>query len=368
MTRARTPPAEKILVIDQGTTSTRAMVFGADVVPLAIAQEEIPQHYPRPGWVEHDPEDLWRTTQRTARDALARAGLTAENLAAIGIANQRETTLIWDRGSGEPIHHAIVWQDRRTADRCDQIKADGHEPLVTARTGLVLDPYFSATKIEWLLDHVQGARARAEAGKLAFGTVDCFLLWRMTGGAVHATDATNAARTSLFDIERGCWDEALLALFKIPRAILPEVRDSAGLFGVTHPNFLGAAVAVRGIAGDQQAALVGQACFRPGMVKATYGTGCFVLLNAGAQPIRSRHQLLTTIGTQWPGHRGYALEGSIFVAGAAVQWLRDGLGVLSSADQSGILAANRTRLRTSTWCRRSPASARRTGTAGRAAC
>jgi glycerol kinase len=328
-----------VLAIDQGTTSSRAIVFGPDLAPLSVAQEEFAQHYPAPGWVEHDPEDIWRSTLATARAALAGAGLAAADLAAIGIANQRETAVIWDRDSGNPICNAIVWQDRRTAPACARLAADGHAATVAARTGLRIDPYFSATKIAWMLDNVTGARARAEAGRLAFGTVDSFLLWRLTDGAVHATDATNAARTLLYDIQSGTWDEELLALFGVPRALLPEVRDCAGDFGTAAARHLCAAVPIRGIAGDQHAALIGQACFRPGMVKSTYGTGCFMLLNLGAAPAPSRHGLVTTIAYQLGGRRCYALEGSIFSAGATVQWLRDGLGIIAAAPESGILAA-----------------------------
>jgi glycerol kinase len=328
-----------ILVIDQGTTSTRAIVFGPDIAPVARAQQEFPQIYPQPGWVEHDPEVLWSTALAMAREALQRAGLTASQLAGIGIANQRETTIIWDRATGRPVYNAIVWQDRRTADACAALKEAGHETMIAAKTGLLLDPYFSATKIGWILDHVPGARRRAEAGELAFGTVDSFLIWRLTGG-LHATDATNASRTLLYDIQTGHWDDELLALFGVPRAMLPEVRDSAGAFGETLPDLLGGKILIRGVAGDQQAALVGQACFRPGMVKATYGTGCFALLTVGPEPIRSSHALLTTIAFQWNGQRSYALEGSIFAAGAAVQWLRDGLGVVQTAAETGRLAAD----------------------------
>jgi len=328
-----------ILVIDQGTTSTRGIVFDGDAVPVATAQQEFTQHYPRPGWVEHDPEDIWDSVLATARKALDAAGLAASDLAGIGIANQRETVVVWDRRTGRAIHNAIVWQDRRTAAQCGGLEQAGHGALIAARTGLRLDPYFSATKIAWLLDAVDGARQAAATGALAFGTVDSFLLWRLTDGAVHATDATNASRTLLFDIHRGAWDDELLALFGIPRAMLPEVRDSAGRFGVTSAAHLGAPVAVNGIAGDQQAALIGQGCFRPGMVKSTYGTGCFVLLNTGTTPVASRHRLLTTIAYQLGGARSYALEGAIFVAGAAVQWLRDGLGLISTAAETGDLAA-----------------------------
>ncbi len=328
-----------VLAIDQGTTSTRAILFSSELTIVAAAQQEFTQHYPAPGCVEHDPEDLWRSTLATGREALARAGARAEDVTAIGVANQRETALIWDRKTGEPIHRAIVWQDRRTAALCEQLREAGHEPLVTARTGLLFDPYFSATKIAWLLDNAPNARARAERGELAFGTVDAFLLWRLTGGAVHLTDATNASRTLLYDIRRGQWDDELLALFRVPRAILPDVRDSADDFGFAQSEHFGAKVAIRGVAGDQQAATVGQACFAPGMMKATYGTGAFALVNTGRTPVASSHRLLTTIAYRIGGETTYALEGSIFVAGAAVQWLRDGLGVIRAADESGALAA-----------------------------
>jgi glycerol kinase len=331
--------ARHILAIDQGTTSTRSLVLDAQAAIVASAQQEFSQHYPRPGWVEHDPEEIWAGVVATARQALDAAGLAAADIAAIGIANQRETVVVWDRRTGRPIHNAIVWQDRRTAALCERLEQAGHGALVAARTGLRLDPYFSATKIAWLLDNVTGARAAAEAGALAFGTVDSFLLHRLTDGAVHATEATNASRTLLFDIHRGAWDDEMLALFGIPRAMLPDVRDSAGLFGVADAGLLGAPVAVRGIAGDQQAALIGQGCFRPGMVKSTYGTGCFALLNTGITPVASNHRLLTTIAYQIDGVRSYALEGSIFVAGAAVQWLRDGLGLIANAAETGALAA-----------------------------
>jgi glycerol kinase len=328
-----------ILAIDQGTTSTRSIVFDGAQTIRGSAQQEFPQHYPASGWVEHDPEDLWRTTLETAREALARAGVEARDLAALGITNQRETTLIWDRRTGKPIHNAIVWQDRRTADMCARLKREGVEPLFTTKTGLLLDPYFSGTKIAYLLDHVEGARPRAEAGELAFGTVDTFLLWRLTGGRVHATDATNASRTLLYDIHRGDWDEELLALLRVPRKMLPEVRDSSGDFGTADASLFGAPIVIRGVAGDQQAATVGQACFRPGMVKSTYGTGCFAVLNTGTEAVASKNKLLTTIAYRLDGRTTYALEGSIFIAGAAVQWLRDGLKVIERADQSGTLAA-----------------------------
>ncbi len=328
--------ADLLLALDQGTTSTRAIAFRApDLHPLGIARRDLKQHFPASGWVEHDAEDIWRDAVAVLCQATDQAGARAGDIAAIGITNQRETTLLWDRRTGVPLHRAIVWQDRRTADACAALAP--HAAMIAARTGLVLDPYFCATKIAWLLENVPGARARAEAGALAFGTIDSFLLWRLTGGAVHATDATNASRTLLFDIRKGAWDPELLDLFGIPRQLLPEVRDCSGHFGET--AVLGGRVPVCGIAGDQQAAIVGQACFEPGMVKATYGTGCFALLNTGQQAVASRNRLLTTIAYQLDGVRSYALEGAIFVAGAAVQWLRDGLGVLADAAQSGALAA-----------------------------
>ena len=328
-----------VLALDQGTTSSRAIVFAPDLAIAGLAQREFAQHFPASGWVEHDPDDIWRTTLETALQALAAAGLGAGDIAGIGITNQRETCVLWDRRTSRPIHRAIVWQDRRTADTCRRLKEEGCEPAVTAKTGLLLDPYFSATKIAWLLDTVPGARALADAGHLAFGTIDSFLIWNLTGGKVHATDATNASRTLLYNIHTGAFDEELLRLFRIPRSVLPEVRDCNASFGFTEPSLLGAAVPIRGVAGDQQAATIGQACFAPGMVKATYGTGCFALLNTGAAPVPSRSRLLTTVAYQLSGKRTYALEGAIFIAGAAVQWLRDGLKVIASAPESGQLAA-----------------------------
>ncbi|MFS8035601.1 glycerol kinase GlpK [Xanthobacter sp. AM11] len=328
-----------ILAIDQGTTSSRALLVRADGSIAAQAQRELPQHFPASGQVEQEADDIWGTVLACCRAVLAQAGAGPADIAAIGITNQRETTLVWERATGRAIHRAIVWQDRRTADVCARLEAEGHGPLVQARTGLRLDPYFSATKIAHILDAVPGARAQAARGELAFGTVDSFLLYRLTGGRVHATDATNAARTALFDIHKGQWDDDLLALFGVPRALLPQVRDCAAEFGTTDPGLFGGAIAVRGMAGDQQAAMVGQACFTPGMVKSTYGTGCFALLNTGAQPVASQHRLLTTIAYQIDGRRTYALEGSIFVAGAAVQWLRDGLGIIATASDSDRLAA-----------------------------
>ncbi len=327
-----------ILAIDQGTTSSRAILFDAALRPVASAQEEFPQHYPRPGWVEHDPADLWATVAATARAAIEKAGIKATGIAAIGITNQRETTLIWDRATGQPIHPAIVWQDRRTADTCDSLKAAGHEAMITARTGLLLDPYFSGTKIKWLLDHVEGARARAARGELAFGTVDSWLIWNLTGGRVHATDATNASRTMLYNIATGPWDEDLCSLLDVPMALLPQVHDCAAPFGMTRADLFGREIPILGVAGDQQAATVGQACFAPGMMKSTYGTGCFALLNTGADLVPSKNRLLTTIAYQLGGRPTYALEGSIFIAGAVVQWLRDGLKIIREARETQPLA------------------------------
>jgi len=327
-----------VLALDQGTTSSRAMLFDRRLAVQGVGQEELPQHFPSEGWVEHEPDDIWATTISSARTALRKAGVAAGEVAGIGITNQRETVVVWDRRDGRPIHRAIVWQDRRTAAACAALRADGAEPLVRERTGLVLDPYFSASKIAWLLDEVAGARAAAEAGHLAFGTVDSYLVWRLTGGREHVTDATNASRTLLYDIHRGCWDDDLLRLFRVPRSMLPDVRDTAGDFGTTEPGILGGRIAIRGVAGDQQAATIGQACFRPGMMKATYGTGCFALLNTGDTPVASSSRLLTTVAWQLDGRPTYALEGAIFVAGAAVQWLRDGLRIIRSAEETGGLA------------------------------
>jgi glycerol kinase len=327
-----------VLAIDQGTTSSRAMVFRADLTVAGLAQQEFPQHFPASGWVEHDPEDIWNSTVTVCRDALKKAGVTHKDIAAIGITNQRETTLVWDRATGKAVHRAIVWQDRRTAEICARLRGEGHEVAITAKTGLIIDPYFSGTKVGWILDNVPGARARAERGELLFGTVDCYLLWRLTGGKVHATDATNASRTLLFNIHSGAWDDDLLKLLGVPRAMLPEVKDSSFRFGETVPDLLGGPIALAGIAGDQQAATIGQACFSPGMIKSTYGTGCFALLNTGRTPVASKNKLLTTIAYQLNGKRTYALEGSIFVAGSAVQWLRDGLGVIKQAAETGPLA------------------------------
>ena len=324
-----------IIALDQGTTSSRTIIFDQNYQIVEQAQQEFTQHFPEDGWVEHDAMDIWNTTLATAKQAMASAGVTAKDIAAIGITNQRETTVIWDRQTGEPIYNAIVWQDRRTAALCNQLKEQGLETSVTEKTGLLLDPYFSATKVAWILDSVSGARDRAERGELAFGTVDSWLLWNLTDGE-HATDATNASRTMLYNIHRGYWDDELLELFNVPRSLLPEVKDSAADFGTT--SLLGDPINIYGIAGDQQAATLGQACFDVGMMKSTYGTGCFALLNTGDTAVTSTNRLLTTIAYQLDGKPTYALEGSIFIAGAAVQWLRDGLGIIESASQSGQLA------------------------------
>lgn len=327
-----------VLAIDQGTTSTRAILFDRDLTPCASAQEEFPQIFPQPGWVEHDPGDLWTTTAATCRAVIERAGIDAAAILAIGITNQRETTLVWNRHTGQPIHNAIVWQDRRTAGLCRDLREQGHEEMFAERTGLLLDPYFSATKLKWILDTVEGARAMAARGELAFGTVDSFLIWKLTGGRVHATDATNAARTMLYDIRKGRWSRTICDLLDIPTDMLPEVRDSADDFGSSRADLFGRAIPISGVAGDQQAATLGQACFEPGMMKSTYGTGCFALLNTGDTPVRSANRLLTTIAYQLDGRPTYALEGSIFVAGAVVQWLRDGLKMIRHAAETQPLA------------------------------
>jgi glycerol kinase len=334
------PQPPHVLAIDQGTTSTRAIVFDANARAVAVARREHAQHFPAPAWVEHDPEDIWRDIVATVREAIERSSVGVPDIAALGITNQRETSIVWERATGKAIHRAIVWQDRRTAGDCARLKAAGGETLVQLRTGLLLDPYFSATKVAWILDHVPGARARAERGELAFGTIDTFLLWRLTGGRVHATDVTNASRTLLFDIHRQCWDEELLRLLRVPRSLLPEVRDSSALYGSTEPALFGRALPICGIAGDQQAALIGQACFAPGMAKATYGTGCFLLLNTGDTAVASANRMLTTAAYRIKGHMTYAMEGSIFVAGAAVKWLRDGLKLIDSAAATAALAAS----------------------------
>ena len=330
--------ATYILAMDQGTTSSRAILFDTNYAIVEQAQMEFDQHFPDSGWVEHNPADIWQTSLDTAKQAVAQAGIKPDQIAAIGITNQRETTLLWDRATGEPIYNAIVWQDRRTADYCNNLKDQGHEAMVSAKTGLLLDPYFSATKIAWLLDNVEGARERAERGELAFGTMDSWLLWNLTEGQSHATDATNASRTMLYNIHQGHWDEELLTLFNIPASLLPDVKDCAADFGNTKLLGDSSVIPILGIAGDQQAATVGQACFETGMMKSTYGTGCFALLNTGTTAVASSNKLLTTIAYQLDGKVTYALEGSIFIAGAAVQWLRDGLGIIDSAKQSGELA------------------------------
>jgi glycerol kinase len=329
-----------ILAIDQGTTSSRAILFDKNYAIAASAQQEFTQHFPKSGWVEHDADEIWEGVVATCREAMEKAGAKADDIAAIGITNQRETVVIWDRATGKPIHNAIVWQDRRTSLICEHLKRDGYESAVTAKSGLLLDPYFSATKISWLLDHVDGARKKAQAGQLAFGTIDSFLLWRLTGGAVHATDATNASRTQLYNIHEGGWDEALCDLFRVPQAILPDIQDCAADFGVADAGLFGGSINIAGIAGDQQAAVIGQACFNPGMVKSTYGTGCFALLNTGAKAVTSKNRMLTTVAYRLGGKTTYALEGSIFIAGAAVQWLRDGLGIIQSAAETGPLASS----------------------------
>lgn len=341
LTRSTRPmPRRHLLALDQGTTSSRAIVFDLSGRPLASARREFAQQYPHPGWVEHNPNDLWSTTRDCAAEALARAGLDDTGVAAVGITNQRETTLLWDRRTGAPMHPAIVWQDRRTADRCETLRTAGAEPFVAARTGLRLDPYFSATKLAWLLDHTPGARTAAEAGHLAFGTVDTWLLWHLTAGRVHATDVSNASRTLLLNLQTLAWDAELLRLFNIPVSVLPEVRDTADLFGEVAPGLPGAGAPIAALVGDQQAALFGQGCLAPGSAKATYGTGCFLLLNTGAAPVVSRHQLLTTAAWRFGGHATYALEGAVFAAGAVVQWLRDELKLVASAAELDALAAS----------------------------
>lgn len=330
--------ADYLLAIDQGTTSSRSILFDRGGHVIHVVQREFPQHFPQDGWIEHDPQDIWDTVLDTARETLRRADVAHADVAGIGITNQRETTLLWDRKTGQPVYNAIVWQDRRTADLCRRLREQGHTELVRSRTGLLIDPYFSATKLAWLLDNVEGARERAERGELAFGTVDTFLLWRLTGGRVHATDATNASRTMLFNIHAQQWDDELLALLNIPRSLLPEVRDSSDDFGTSEAQWLGSELPIGGVVGDQQAALVGQACFEPGMGKSTYGTGCFMIVNTGDRPAASRNRLLTTVAYRVNGKTTYAMEGSIFVAGAAVQWLRDGLKLFKEAAETEALA------------------------------
>ncbi|MGN6470628.1 MAG: FGGY family carbohydrate kinase, partial [Rhizobiaceae bacterium] len=327
-----------ILAIDQGTTSSRAIIFDGSMKIVAQGQQEFPQIYPASGWVEHDPEDIWNSVVATVKTALKKAKLKAADIAALGITNQRETAVIWDRATGKAIHNAIVWQDRRTAPLCQRLRKRGLEPKFTRKTGLLLDPYFTGTKFAWLLDNVKGARRRAARGELAAGTIDAFLIWRLTGGRKHLTDATNASRTLLYDIGRNEWDEELLEILDVPLGILPQVKDCADEFGLTDGKLFGAEIPILGVAGDQQAATIGQACFKPGMIKSTYGTGCFALLNTGAEMVRSKNRLLTTIAYRLNGKTTYALEGSIFVAGAAVQWLRDGLKIIGHAGESGKLA------------------------------
>jgi glycerol kinase len=327
-----------ILAIDQGTTSSRAILFDGNMAVTATAQEEFPQHFPRSGWVEHDPGDLWSTTAGTCRAVIEKAGLRPDDITAIGITNQRETTLVWDAKTGKPVHNAIVWQDRRTADFCRALRESGDDKIITERTGLLADPYFSGTKLKWILDNVEGARERARAGELLFGTVDSYLIWKLTGGARHVTDATNAARTMLYDIHKGRWSTTICKMFDVPLEMLPEVQDCAADFGTTRPDLFGREIPILGVAGDQQAATIGQACFQPGMMKSTYGTGCFALLNTGETAVNSTNRLLTTIAYQLDGKPTYALEGSIFVAGAVVQWLRDGLKMIREAGETQALA------------------------------
>lgn len=333
-----------ILALDQGTTSSRAVVFDHAGQPVAMAQREFAQYFPRPGWVEHDAQDIWHSQWAVMQEAMAQAGITAQQLRAIGLTNQRETTVLWDRQTGQPVAPAIVWQDRRTATRCEALRAQGHAARIARKTGLVLDAYFSGTKLEWLLDHVPGVRARAERGELAFGTIDSWLVWQLTGGRVHATDPSNASRTLLFNLKTGAWDPDMLALLNIPASVLPQVLPSCGIVAETDASLLGRCVPIAGWAGDQQAALFGQACFAPGMAKNTYGTGCFMLMNTGDQPVVSRHQLLSTVAWQGPSGAkrptAYALEGAVFMAGATVQWLRDGLQIIQSAPEVEALAAS----------------------------
>ncbi len=335
-----TTPDQFILALDQGTTSARAILFDRCGAIHSVAQQEITQHFPQPGWVEHDANEIWQAQLAVARAVLRDNGIAATQIAAVGITNQRETTVLWDRASGQPLHRAIVWQDRRTAGICDALTAAGHADLIRQRTGLVVDAYFSGTKLKWLLDHIPGARARAERGELAFGTIDSWLAWNLSGGQAHVTDPSNASRTLLFDIHRRCWDEELLALLDIPPALLPRIVDSSGEIASVDAEWLGAAIPLSGMAGDQQAATFGQACLENGMAKNTYGTGCFLLMNTGEQPTASRHRLLTTIGWQRQEHTSYLLEGSVFMAGATVQWLRDGLQMIQSASEIEALAAS----------------------------
>ncbi|MCM2971581.1 glycerol kinase GlpK [Larsenimonas suaedae] len=327
-----------MLAIDQGTTSSRAILFDKTGNIVSLAQEEFPQHFPEGGWVEHHPDDIWGSTLRTIKQAITNSGKTVHSIAGIGITNQRETTLVWDKNTGEPVYNAIVWQDRRTGDYCRSLKSQGHDEKIQSKTGLLIDPYFSATKLRWILENVDGARERAERGELLFGTVDTYLIWKLTGGREHRTDATNASRTCLFNIHEQCWDRDLLELFGIPASMLPEVMDSSDEFGRTDAQLLGASLMIAGVAGDQQAALIGQTCFEPGMVKSTYGTGCFMIMNTGERAEVSNNKLLTTVGYRLDGKVTYAMEGSIFIAGATVQWLRDGLKLFSNASETEHLA------------------------------
>ena len=325
-----------VLAIDQGTTSSRAILFDQDMAMTHVAQQEFTQHFPKSGWVEHDLNEIWDSVQSVVRDVMTKAGVTASDITAIGITNQRETTAVWDKATGDPVHNAIVWQDRRTSEYCAGLKAAGHEDMVTAKTGLLLDPYFSSTKVKWILDNVDGARDRANQGELLFGTIDSFLIWKLTGGARHVTDATNAARTMLYNIVDGAWDAEICDLLDVPMVMLPTVLDCAADFGTT--NLFGGDIPILGVAGDQQAATLGQACFEPGMLKSTYGTGCFALINTGDTLVKSKNRLLGTIAYQLDGKTTYALEGSIFIAGAVVQWLRDGLSILGDATQTQDMA------------------------------
>ena len=327
-----------ILSIDQGTTSSRGVLFDENYEIISIGQNEFTQFFPDSGWVEHDPEEIWTSTLESCRSAIKQSKIDPNQIRAIGITNQRETTVIWDKETGMPIYNAIVWQDRRTSDYCQSLRSLGHESLVNQKTGLLLDPYFCATKIAWILDNVDGAREKANKGGLLFGTIDCFLMWRLSNQKIHSTDATNACRTLLYNIHEGCWDKDLLDLFNVPASMLPEVYDNAADFGVADESIFGSEIAIAASIGDQPSALVGQACFHPGMVKSTYGTGCFVLINTGYEPVKSNNKLLTTLAFQVNGKTCYALEGSIFIAGAAVQWLRDGLKFIESAEQSETLA------------------------------
>ena len=334
-----------ILAIDQGTTSTRSIIFDENMNIVTTDQVEFEQHFPKSGWVEHNPNDLWETTLKTCQTVINALGQNMNKIEAVGITNQRETVIVWDKNTGQPIYNAIVWQDRRTSDVCEKMRLAGNEKIITDRTGLLLDPYFSSTKLKWILDNIEGARKRAENGELLFGTVDCFLIWKLTNGEIHATDATNAARTMLYDIHKGRWSKTICDLLEIPIKMLPEVKDCAANFGKTHTNLFKRRIPICGVAGDQQAATIGQACFKPGMMKSTYGTGCFALLNTGETPVTSKNKLLTTIAYQFDGKPTYALEGSIFIAGAVVQWLRDGLKIINEAGETQELSEKAEKVR-----------------------